>query len=144
MHVKEKVEVDRRSAKTDLVFVFKWSKTITRSAGVETDDVGEGAKPSSSSKPVKTRSFLHTWTKTYSWLRYDQNDDFMFCEVCTGKNKKNGLTKDTKCRNFQNSTLTVYKTRGTTRTPNGFAKASTPRTYQGSSRKSGLTTRQSS
>ena len=34
----------------------------------------------------------------------------MFCKVCTGKNKKNGLTKDAKCRNFQNSTLTRHVT----------------------------------
>ena len=71
-------------------------------------DVGEGAKLSSSSNLVKTRLFLHTWTKTYSWLRYDKKDDFMFCEVYMGKNKKNGLTKDAKCRNFQNFTLTRH------------------------------------
>ena len=40
-------------------------------------NVGEGAKPSCSDKPVKMRPFLHTWTKTYSWLRYDQNNDIM-------------------------------------------------------------------
>ena len=112
--------------------------------GMETDeqveiDVGEGAKRSSSSKPVKTRSFLHTWTKTYSWIRYDQNDDFMFCEVWMGKNKKNGLTKDAKFRNFQNSTLTRHVALQEHQI--GLCKASTPRTFQGSSRKSGLTTR---
>ena len=40
-------------------------------------NVGEGAKPSCGNKPVKMRPFLHTWTKTYSWLRYDQNNDIM-------------------------------------------------------------------
>ena len=85
MPPKKKSRLITRSAKADLVFVFKcvqdnhqkrrgdgnwrvsWKSTL-----------GEGARPSSSSKPVKTRSFLHTWTKTYSWLWYDQTDDFMW------------------------------------------------------------------
>ena len=101
-------------------------------------DVGEGAKPSSSSKPVKARSFLYTWAKAHSRLRYDQNDDFVFCEVCTGKNKKNGLTKDAKCRNFQNSTLTRHG--APQKHQMALPKSQFPEKFKGSSRKSGLTT----
>ena len=39
MPPKKKSRLITRSAKADLVFVFKWSKTITRNAGgVETDE----------------------------------------------------------------------------------------------------------
>ena len=113
MPPKKKLRLIDSQQKLTLSLFSSGPRQSPETPGVETDkqveiDIVEGAKPSSSSKPVKTRSFLHTWTKMYSWLRYDQNNDFMFCEVCTVKNKKNSLTKDAKCRNFQNSTLTRH------------------------------------
>ena len=68
-------------------------RQLTETPGVEIDkqveiDVDKGAKPSSSSNLVKTRSFLHTWTKTYSWLRYDQNNDFMFVKYVPVRKRK--------------------------------------------------------
>ena len=43
--------------------------------------------------------------KTYSWLAYDEKEDYMYCKVCTEHKKKNRMCKVARCKNFQNTTL---------------------------------------
>ena len=62
-----------------------------------------------SRKYVKSaRRFFKPWKAKFAWLSYDESENFMFCQVCMEKNKKNGMTEDAKCRNFQYSILVRY------------------------------------
>jgi len=45
----------------------------------------------------KKRKFLPQWLKTYGWLKYDDDKNFMYCDVCTKFNKKNSLHQNEEC-----------------------------------------------
>lgn len=83
---------------------------------------GESAKNDSSStadseiliatkitpKVSKVRSFQTQWLQLYSWLRYDETKNTMYCSLCTEAKKSNGMTKEAMCDNFQMSTLSRH------------------------------------
>ena len=52
----------------------------------------------------KKRKFLPQWLKTYGWLKYDEDKNFMYCDVCTKVNRKNSLHQNEECRNYQHTT----------------------------------------
>jgi len=49
--------------------------------------------------------FLTKWKSYYSWLRYDEDHDFMYCAACSDGGKRNGMVKMAQNRNFKRSTL---------------------------------------
>lgn len=69
------------------------------------DSAPSSSNSSTASNQTKARKFSSSWMKTYSWLAYDEKEDYMYCKVCTEHKKKNGMYKEARCKNFQNSTL---------------------------------------
>ena len=69
------------------------------------DSAPSSSNSSTASNQTKARKFSRSWMKTYSWLAYDEKEDYMYCKVCTEHKKKNGMCKEACCKNFQNSTL---------------------------------------
>ena len=51
----------------------------------------------------KKRKFLPQWLKIYGWLKYDEDKNFMYCDVCTKFNRKNILQQNEECRNYQHT-----------------------------------------
>ena len=53
------------------------------------------------------RHFQSRWLSIYSWLRLEKvdNDEYMYCTVCTDNDKMNSMNKASRNRNFQHSTL---------------------------------------
>ena len=53
---------------------------------IEKDDakVNEDSEESLQAKSVKSkeRRFFELWLKTYSWLVYEKNGNYMYCKVC--------------------------------------------------------------
>ena len=86
--------------------------TSTSVTSTDPSNASDPSAPTSeeteSTKP-KTRTFLRKWLSTYKWLRYDEEEKFMYCEICTSHNKfGTKMHKSKKCTNFQNSTLTHH------------------------------------
>ena len=69
------------------------------------DSTPSSNNSSTASNQTKARKFFSSWMKTYSWLAYDEKEDYMYCKVCTEHKKKNGMCKVARCKNFQNTTL---------------------------------------
>lgn len=69
------------------------------------DSAPSSNNSSTASNQTKARKFFSSWMKTYSWLAYDEKEDYMYCKVCTEHKKKNGMCKVARCKNFQNTTL---------------------------------------
>ena len=66
---------------------------------------------SQTEKIRKIRKFQKKWLTLYSWLRLENegnDDEFMYCHVCTDHKKVNGMNKISKNKNFQHSTLTRH------------------------------------
>ena len=70
---------------------------------IEKDDVT--ANDESAQAKSKERRFFEPWLKTYSWLVYEKNGNYMYCKVCTEAKKSNGISKEGHFRNFQNTML---------------------------------------
>ena len=68
------------------------------------DSAPSSNNSSTASNQTKARKFFSSWMKTYSWLAYDEKEDYMYCKVCTEHKKKNGICKLARCKNFQNTT----------------------------------------
>ena len=74
-------------------------------------------QPSTSSQPDRSEAndlppserkkqhFLVKWLTDFKWLRYEEEDNYMFCNLCTEYNKSTSMHKSQKCTNFQKSTL---------------------------------------
>ena len=90
----------------------KQTDTNSKASKSETGDLDDNSQteptPTSSDKQKKQRSFQDEWTKYYSWLAYNKDENYMYCTLCTEAKKRNGMSQDAKCRNFQNSTLTRH------------------------------------
>ena len=56
-------------------------------------------------KQKKIRKFQDKKLGIYSWLRYEKDGGYMFCQVCEDGKAKNAMVKQFKNTNFQNSTL---------------------------------------
>ena len=56
-------------------------------------------------KQPPTNKFIPKWFKLYSWLKYNQEKDFMFCNICTEHGKRNGMVEHCQNRNFKKTTL---------------------------------------
>lgn len=39
-------------------------------------------------KEKKIRKFMPHWLKSNGWLKYDEEKNFMYCDVCTNFNRK--------------------------------------------------------
>lgn len=59
-------------------------------------------------KDLKVRSFQKHWLELYSWLKYDETSNTMYCSLCSEAKKSNGMTKEAMCANFQMSTLSRH------------------------------------
>ena len=96
----------------DLLGQQKQTDTNSKASKSETGDLDDNSQteptPTSSDKPKKQKSFQDDWTKYYSWLAYNKDENYMYCTLCTEAKKRNGMSQDAKCRNFQNSTLTRH------------------------------------
>lgn len=53
------------------------------------------------------RKFRTEWQKEFTWLRFDEVKQKMFCSLCEKANRKNPFAKDG-CINFQHSTLVKH------------------------------------
>ena len=56
----------------------------------------------------KKGNFFPQWLKIYSWLKYDEDKNFMYCDACTKFNRKNSLHRNQECRNYQHTTLVTH------------------------------------
>jgi len=56
---------------------------------LESESVASSASTSDNDSEKKKRKFLPQWLKIYSWLKYDENKNFMYRDVCTKFNRKN-------------------------------------------------------
>ena len=54
-------------------------------------------------KPKKSRTFLKTWLRDHTWLRYEK--EAMFCYFCRKSKKTNPFATAEGCTNFRTSTL---------------------------------------
>ena len=62
--------------------------------------------PTMIARKKKSRKSLNPqWLKTYGWLKYDEDKNFMYCEVCTKFSRKNSFHQNEKCQNYQHTTL---------------------------------------
>ena len=57
----------------------------------ESESVADSASTSDNDSEKKKRKFLLQWLKTYGWLKYDEDKNFMYCEVCTKFSRKNSF-----------------------------------------------------
>ena len=71
----------------------------------ESESVAGSASTSDNDSEKKKRAFLPQWLKTYGWLKYDEDKNVMYCDVCTKFNRKNYLHQNGECRNYQHITL---------------------------------------
>jgi len=83
---------------TQLSFA-KWPKANRHqeqeaAAAIEKDDTkaNEDNEESTQAKSAKTKEqrFFEPWLKTYSWLVYEKNGNYMYWKVCSEARKSNG------------------------------------------------------
>ena len=55
---------------------------------IEKDDATTTAQAKS-----KERKLFGLWLKKYSWLGYEKNSNYMYCQVCTETRKSKGMSK---------------------------------------------------
>jgi len=65
---------------------------------IEKDDAkaNEDNEESAQAKSAKSkeRRFFEPWPKTYAWLVYKKNGNYMYCTVCSEARKSNGMSKE--------------------------------------------------
>jgi len=71
----------------------------------ESERVAGSASTSDNDSEKKKRKFLPQCLKNYGWLKYDEDKNFMYCDVCTKFNRNNSLHQNEECRNYQHTTL---------------------------------------
>ena len=59
--------------------------------------------------PLKKRIFLKSWLVKYPWLRYNKEENYTFCHLCTVQKKMTSMNATKLCANFQNSTLVRHQ-----------------------------------
>ena len=57
----------------------------------ESESFAGSASTSDNDSEKKKRKFLLQWLKIYSWLKYDEDKNFMYCDFCTKFKRKNSL-----------------------------------------------------
>ena len=66
----------------------------------ESESVAGSASTSNNDSKKKKRKFFLQWLRTYGWLKYyDQDKNFIYCDVCTKFNRKNSLHQNEECQN---------------------------------------------
>jgi len=64
---------------------------------IEKDDAkaNEDNEESAQAKSVKSKEqrIFEPWLKTYLWVVYKKNGNYMYCQVCSKAGKTNGMSK---------------------------------------------------
>ena len=96
-----KKNVMRLEGQTQLSFASQRQKREGQepATAIEKDDATTTAQAKS-----KERKLFGLWLKKYSWLGYEKNSNYMYCQVCTETRKSKGMSKKAQYRNFQNTT----------------------------------------
>jgi hypothetical protein len=69
--------------------------------------IKEEDEAASSAKRAKfERSFVPSWLEKYDWLRYDSDNNFMYCGLCVKYQKSNAFTEG--CQNFRRDNLNKH------------------------------------
>ncbi|XP_053396558.1 zinc finger protein 862-like [Mercenaria mercenaria] len=108
MPLKKQLKLDPKQQKLS-GFLGLTSSEPSGTEEVSTLTENEAAATSTSeNQDKKIRKFVSKWLTLYSWLNYDESEDYMYCTICTDNKKMNGMNKAAKNRNFQNTTLTRH------------------------------------
>ena len=63
----------------------------------KSESVAGSVSTSDNDSEKKKKKFLPQWLKTYGWLKYDEDKNFMHCDVCTKFKRKNSLHQKKEC-----------------------------------------------
>lgn len=63
----------------------------SNTSDLETQEMLPDLASNDNTKEKKIRKFMPHWLKSNGWLKYDEEKNFMYCEVCTKFNRKNSL-----------------------------------------------------
>ena len=62
--------------------------------------------PCRAKRPKLERTFVPAWLDRYEWLRYDEQLNVMFCDLCLKHRKSNAFTEG--CQNFRRDNLNKH------------------------------------
>lgn len=82
------------------------AQTPLTNFGFSTNQKSVDLNNNASSEPVQKRKkdlFQHKWLKKHHWLRYDEENDLMFCDPCSKLKFMNSFVTGTRC--FKTTTL---------------------------------------
>ena len=97
-----KKKLCRSKDQRSIIEVFRGSSDESENSS---NDQTKPAPLEDTPKQPPTNKFIPKWFKLYSWLKYNQEDDFMFCNICTEHGKRNGMVEHCQNRNFKKTTL---------------------------------------
>lgn len=60
----------------------------SNTSDLETQEMLPDLASNDNTKEKKIRKFMPHWLKSNGWLKYDEEKNFMYCEVCTKFNRK--------------------------------------------------------
>ena len=80
-----KKKLCRSKDQRSIIEVFRGSSDESENSS---NDQTKPAPLEDTPKQPPTNKFIPKWFKLYSWLKYNQEKDFMFCNICTkGRNR---------------------------------------------------------
>lgn len=97
-----KKKLCRSKDQRSIIEVFRGSSDESENSS---NDQTKPAPLEDTPKQPPTNKFIPKWFKLYSWLKYNQEKDFMFCNICTEHGKRNGMVEHCQNRNFKKTTL---------------------------------------
>ena len=89
-----KKKLCRSKDQRSIIEVFRGSSDESENSS---NDQTKPAPLEDTPKQPPTNKFIPKWFKLYSWLKYNQEKDFMFCNICTEHGKRNGMVEH--CQN---------------------------------------------
>ena len=93
-----KKKLCRSKDQRSIIEVFRGSSDESENSS---NDQTKPAPLEDTPKQPPTNKFIPKWFKLYSWLKYNQEKDFMFCNICTEHGKRNGMVEHCQNRNFK-------------------------------------------
>ena len=97
-----KKKLCRSKDQRSIIEVFRGSSDESENSS---NDQTKPAPLEDTPKQPPTNKFIPKWFKLYSWLKYNQEKDFMFCNICTEHGKRNGMVEHCQNRNLKKTTL---------------------------------------
>ena len=90
-------------------FLLNFSRKQTESSDSAASEPPEKRKLMSPDRENRMgqRSFRDEWCSKFSWLRYDDSANTMFCDICCQTGQENPMV--TGCSNFKTTTLTRHQ-----------------------------------